>query len=67
VKQALGYQALKTYLEGDLSREAAVEQGKQHSRNYAKRQMTWLRGQMAAPLIMQFLHGWDEIKEQQLT
>jgi len=41
--QTVGYVELFQFLEGILSWEQAIEKIKQHSRNYAKRQMTWLR------------------------
>ena len=41
---AIGYKELLSYLNGKESFERAVELIKQHSRNYAKRQMTFLRG-----------------------
>lgn len=41
--QAIGYKELFPYLEGALSLEKAVENLKQATRNYAKRQLTWFR------------------------
>ena len=41
--QAIGYKELAAALEGKCSREQAVSQIKQASRNYAKRQLTWFR------------------------
>lgn len=41
--QAIGYKELQPYFEGDLSLEAAVENMKQGTRRYAKRQLTWFR------------------------
>lgn len=41
--QGIGYKELLTYLLGEVSLEEAVDQIKQGSRNYAKRQMTWFR------------------------
>ena len=43
--QTLGYRELFDHLEGHMSLDEAVSKIKQHSRNYAKRQMTWLRKQ----------------------
>ncbi len=37
----VGYKELFSFLEGTISLEMAIEQIKQHSRNYAKRQITW--------------------------
>ena len=42
-RQAIGYKEIKQYLDGQCSLEEAVEQIKQGSRNYAKRQLTWFR------------------------
>lgn len=41
--KTVGYQELVTFLEGSCSMEAAIEKIKQHSRNYAKRQITWFK------------------------
>lgn len=41
--QAIGYKELLPYLEGDMPLEDCVEDLKKASRNYAKRQLTWLR------------------------
>lgn len=41
--QTVGYVELFQFMEGSLSCAQAIEKIKQHSRNYAKRQMTWLR------------------------
>jgi len=37
----VGYQELFDHLEGRISLDEAIEKIKQHSRNYAKRQITW--------------------------
>ena len=42
-KKGIGYKEFKPYLEGRESLEEAVALVKQHSRNYAKRQLTWFR------------------------
>lgn len=41
--QTVGYQEVFECLEGKISREEAIGKIKQHSRNYAKRQLTWFR------------------------
>ena len=43
VMKALGVSQIARYLKGTLSRADAISQVKQASRNYAKRQMTWIR------------------------
>lgn len=42
--KAIGYKEMLDYLDGQITRDEAVELIKQHTRNYAKRQMTFLRG-----------------------
>jgi tRNA dimethylallyltransferase len=44
--QAIGYKELYEYFEGKVSFEQAVENLKQNSRRYAKRQLTWFRNKM---------------------
>ena len=41
--RTVGYTELFEYLDGKTSLERAIELIKQHSRNYAKRQLTWLK------------------------
>jgi tRNA dimethylallyltransferase len=41
--QAAGYKQLIEYLDGKLSLPEAIEKIKQAHRNYAKRQLTWLK------------------------
>lgn len=40
---AIGYRELFPYIEGSASIEETINLLKQHSRNYAKRQLTWMR------------------------
>ena len=41
--QGIGYKELIACLEGEISLESALDEIRQGSRNYAKRQMTWFR------------------------
>ena len=41
--QTVGYSELFEYMDGNCTLEEAVDKIKQHSRNYAKRQLTWFR------------------------
>lgn len=41
--QTVGYKELFDFLDGNCSLEFAVDKIKQHTRNYAKRQLTWFR------------------------
>lgn len=47
VMKALGVQPLLSYAAGQQTLEHAIEEAKRDTRRYAKRQLTWLRGQMA--------------------
>lgn len=40
--QTVGYQEFFAYFQGLYNRATAIEKVKQHSRNYAKRQLTWM-------------------------
>ncbi|RSD23041.1 tRNA (adenosine(37)-N6)-dimethylallyltransferase MiaA [Mesobacillus subterraneus] len=44
--QAIGYKELYDYFDGKETLEGAVENLKQNSRRYAKRQLTWFRNKM---------------------
>ncbi|UTL74458.1 tRNA (adenosine(37)-N6)-dimethylallyltransferase MiaA [Bacillus halotolerans] len=44
--QAIGYKDLYAYFDGFVTLSEAVEQLKQNSRRYAKRQLTWFRNKM---------------------
>ena len=45
--QTVGYAELFAYFEGQCTREHAIDKIKQNSRNYAKRQLTWFKKDMA--------------------
>ena len=49
--QTVGYKELFDYFDGILTREEAVEKIKQHTRNYAKRQITWFKRYVDEDLI----------------
>lgn len=44
--RAHGVPEFIAYLDGKMTLEDAIDKAKQHTRNYAKRQMTWARGQL---------------------
>jgi len=54
--KTLGYQELVNHLEGKISLDQAVEKIQQKSRNYAKRQLTWLRHQTKPSLVWEKLY-----------
>jgi tRNA dimethylallyltransferase len=41
--QTVGYKELFDYFDGKCTREEAIDKIKQHTRNYAKRQVTWFK------------------------
>lgn len=45
--KAVGYRELAAYLEGETTLARGLEDAQRETRRYAKRQSTWLRGQMA--------------------
>lgn len=57
--KAIGYKELYAYFDGLVSLEDAIEQVKQNSRRYAKRQLTYFRNKMEIEWIG---NEWDKIK-----
>ncbi|MBK7233476.1 MAG: tRNA (adenosine(37)-N6)-dimethylallyltransferase MiaA [Saprospiraceae bacterium] len=49
--KTVGYSELISYLKGECNLEKAIDKIKQHTRNYAKRQMTWYRKYHQGPII----------------
>lgn len=45
IMRVLGLGEFAAHLEGRMTRDAALDQARQKTRNYAKRQMTWFRNQ----------------------
>lgn len=52
--KTVGYQELFDYLNGHCTLENAIDKIKQHTRNYAKRQLTWIRHQQNFLLVDDF-------------
>jgi tRNA dimethylallyltransferase len=48
IMRAIGVPEIAAMLSGQISRDAAIDQGQQATRNYAKRQFTWFRNQPPA-------------------
>jgi tRNA dimethylallyltransferase len=44
--KALGFKHLRAYLRGEMSKDEAITLSQTDTRQYAKRQMTWLRNQI---------------------
>jgi len=49
--KAIGYKEVVSFLDGETSKENMIELVKQHSRNYAKRQMTFFRSLKESNII----------------
>jgi tRNA dimethylallyltransferase len=45
--KAVGYRELAAHLRGETTLAQAIAAAQQETRRYAKRQTTWMRGQMA--------------------
>ena len=56
---SLGYRQALAFLNGTVSREAAIETAQQGHRNYAKRQLTWFRREPE----VHWLEGFGEERE----
>ncbi len=54
--QGIGYKEFFPYFEGKISLEQAIEDVKQQSRRYAKRQLTWFRNRMPVHWFDLVLH-----------
>lgn len=51
-QKTLGYPELVRFLTGKWQYDHAIEKLQQHSRNYAKRQLTWIRHQLTADVVI---------------
>jgi tRNA dimethylallyltransferase len=61
--QATGYRQLLQYIEGEVGLEEAVEQTKKSHRNFAKRQLTWLRRNADTHWIHSEIEAESEIEK----
>ncbi len=61
--RALGVQELKKYIENECSLNEAIELGKLHTRQYAKRQSTWFNNRFQADYIYEECFGLDSKKD----
>lgn len=62
--QAIGHKELYPYFNGEISLENAVDNLKQKTRNYAKRQITWFKKRKDAVFLMPDVLGSDKLKKQ---
>ncbi len=61
--RALGVQELKAYLENHITLEEAIELGKLHTRQYAKRQSTWFNNRFNADSVYEECFGANQKKD----
>ncbi len=61
--KSIGYQEVGEYLKGDLTREQAIEKIKKSTRNFAKRQLTWWRGDDRIHWVENFEQGERLVKD----
>ena len=63
--KALGVPELMRYVKGETSLEDALTEAKLHTRQYAKRQRTWLRNKLPADIVFEEVYsGQDEFLKQ---
>ena len=60
--KAIGYQEIYDYLDNKISLKEAINLIKQHSRNYAKRQMTWYRNRENVQEVFININNLEETK-----
>jgi tRNA dimethylallyltransferase len=67
---ASGYDVVRALVRGDLDRDAAIDRVVIETRQYAKRQRTWFRHQLAADPLRRVdpeQSGWQEIVDRWMT
>lgn len=62
--QAIGHKELYPYFNGEISLENALDNLKQKTRNYAKRQITWFKKRKDAVFLMPDVLGSEKLKKQ---
>jgi len=62
--QTVGYKEVFDYLDGNISKEESIQQVKNHTRQYAKRQMTWFKKDPAFKWINMAVYSVEEALKQ---
>jgi tRNA dimethylallyltransferase len=57
--QAIGYKEIVEFLNGEISKEEAIEKIKQETRRYAKRQLTWFKRIEG----IKWINGLDDVQK----
>ncbi|NQV83677.1 MAG: hypothetical protein HQ494_07635, partial [Rhodospirillales bacterium] len=58
--KAVGVPELARHLAGEISLDDAVASAKQATRNFAKRQLTWMRNQVTADYVVDGFYGPEQ-------
>ena len=64
--KALGVPELLAFLEGKCSLEEASSLAKLHTRQYAKRQMTWFKGKLVADIVLDSCYGGSPLEKENI-
>jgi len=64
--KAIGVQELSAYLDGKCSLEEASALAKLHTRQYAKRQMTWFRHKLAADIVLDACYQGEKAEKENI-
>ena len=60
--QGIGYKEVLMYLDGEISKDEAIELIKKNTRHFAKRQLTWFRSEKEVIMINKNEFDYDEDK-----
>ena len=60
--QGIGYKEVLMYLDGEISKDEAIELIKKNTRHFAKRQLTWFRREKEVIMINKNDFDYDEDK-----
>jgi len=60
---AIGYKEIGEFLDGKISKAEAIEEMKKRTRNYAKRQLTWLKRNPDIHWVKNLDEALEQIKE----
>lgn len=64
--RGIGYKEFMPYFSGEISLEEAINDVKQHSRQYAKRQLTWFRNRLSGTWLDLWQEGEKERVEKEV-
>ncbi len=65
--QTVGYKEIFDFLDGKISKETAIQQIKHHTRQYAKRQMTWFKKDTEFKWINMAVHSVEQALQEILS